>query len=217
MLTGLLGAALALPGRVLEALETDRVAGRRATLRHCRATIEVRCAQHPNGSRYSETLARELQRLPGVLWACVNAPLARAIVALDPTPPTPTLPDLVAVVDRLEARLQRAQRGYRDVETRIEPAQCDAVAGGVERAVVALGINVIGVVLAGVGAAVRFTPLPAEVAALVTAMEAQPRVRGLLESALGRPATDVGLAMLNAAGQSWSGGWLGLSVDAAQR
>jgi cation-transporting P-type ATPase I len=217
VLTGLLGAALALPGRVIEALETDRVAGRRASLRHGRATIEVRCAQHSNGSRYSETLARELQQLPGVLWACVNAPLARAIVALDPTPPTPTLPDLVAVVHRVETRIERAQRGYRAVETRIEPAQCDAVAGGVERAVVALGINVIGVVLAGVGAAVRFTPLPAEVAALVTAVEAQPRVRGLLESALGRPATDVGLAMLNAAGQSWSGGWLGLSVDAAQR
>ena len=67
MLTGLLGAALALPGRVLEALETDRVAGRRASLRHGRATIEVRCAQQPNGSRYSEILARELQQLPGVL------------------------------------------------------------------------------------------------------------------------------------------------------
>ncbi|HEX6403774.1 MAG TPA: HAD-IC family P-type ATPase [Pseudonocardiaceae bacterium] len=217
MLTGLLGAALALPGRVLEALETDRVAGRRASLRHGRATIEVRCAQQPNGSRYSETLARELQQLPGVQWACVNAPLSRVIVSLSATPPTPTLPDLVAVVDRLETRIQRAQRGYRDVKTRIEPAQCDAVAGGVEWAVVAVGVNVIGVVLAGVGAAVRFTPLPAEVAALVTAVEAQPRVRGLLESVLGRPATDVGLAVLNAAGQSWSGGWLGLSVDAAQR
>ncbi|MBV8993819.1 MAG: hypothetical protein JO287_08980, partial [Pseudonocardiales bacterium] len=155
MLTGLLGAALALPGRVLQALETDRVAGRRASLRHGRATIEVRCAQQPNGSRYSETLAGELQQLPGVLWACVNAPLSRVIVALSPSPPTPTLPDLVTVVDR--------------VETRIEPAECDAGTGGVERAVLALGVNVIGVVLAGVGAAVRFTPLPAEVSALVTA------------------------------------------------
>jgi cation-transporting ATPase I len=87
----------------------------------------------------------------------------------------------------------------------------------VERAVVALGVNVIGLVLAGVGATVRFTPLPAEVAALVTAVEAQPRLRGLLETVLGRPATDVGLAVLNAAGQGSSGGWLGLSVDAAQR
>ena len=93
MLTGLLGAALALPGRVLEALETDRVAGRRASLRHGRATIEVRCAQQPNGSRYSEILARELQQLPGVQWACVNAPLSRVIVSLSATPPTPTLPD----------------------------------------------------------------------------------------------------------------------------
>jgi cation-transporting ATPase I len=217
VLTGLLGAALALPGRVLEALETDRVAGRRAILRNGRATIEVRCAQQPNGSRYSETLTRELQQLPGVHWACVNAPLSRVIVALDPTPPIPTLPDLVAAVDRVETRIERAQRGYRDVETRIEPAQCDAVAGGVERAVVALGVNVIGVMLAGVGAAVRFTPLPAELAALVTAVEAQPRLRGLLQTVVGRPATDVGLAVLNAAGQSWSGGWLGLSVDAAQR
>lgn len=81
----------------------------------------------------------------------------------------------------------------------------------------ALGLNLAGVALAGVGAAVQFTPLPAELAALVTAVEAQPRVRGALEMVLGRPATDVGLAVLNAAGQSLSGGWLGLTVDAAQR
>jgi cation-transporting ATPase I len=132
VLTGLLGAALALPARVLEALDPDRVAGRCATPRN------------PQESR-------------------------------------------------------------------------DALAGGVERAAVALGVNLAGVALAGVGAAVRFTPLPAELAALVTAVEAQPRVRAALETMLGRPATDVGLAVLNAAGQSLSGGWLGLTVDAAQR
>jgi cation-transporting ATPase I len=216
-LTGLLGVALALPGRVLEVLETDRVGGRRASLRHGRATIEVRCAQRPNGSRYSEILVRDLQQLPGVRWACVNAPLSRVIVALDTTPPTPTLPDLVAVVDRVDVGIQRAARGYRGASHPAEPARCDGLAGGVERAMVTLGVNVAGMVLAGVGAVSRFTPLPAEVAALVTAVEAQPRVRELLEAVLGRPATDVGLALLNAAGQSVSGGWLGLSVDAAQR
>jgi calcium-translocating P-type ATPase len=113
--------------------------------------------------------------------------------------------------------LVRHQRGYQGMDNPAEPAQCDGLAGGVQRAVATLGVNVAGVVLAGVGAAVRFTPLPAELAAVVTAVEAQPRVRGLLETVFGRPATDVGLAVLNAAGQSLSGGWLGLSVDAAQR
>ncbi|HKS51497.1 MAG TPA: hypothetical protein VJS67_06470, partial [Pseudonocardiaceae bacterium] len=203
MLTGLLGAALALPGRVLEALDPDQVAGRRATVRDDQATIELRCAQRPNGSRYSQTLVHELQQLPGVVWACVNAPLNRVIIALTPTNP-PALPTLVAVVDRVESRIQRT---YPD-----KPAQ----AAESDRWV-ALGVNLVGAAAAAVGAVVRFTPLPAEMAALVTALEAQPRVRRGLEAVLGRPATDVGLAVLNAAGQSLSGGWLGLSVDAAQR
>lgn len=71
-----------------------------------------------------------------------------------------------------------------------------------------LGVNVLGVVLAGTGAVVRFTPLPAEVAALVTAAEAQPRVRGTLEAVFGRASTDVGMAVLNAAGRAWRvAGW----------
>jgi hypothetical protein len=59
--------------------------------------------------------------------------------------------------------------------------------------------------------------MPAELAALITAVDAQPRVRQLLESGVGRPATDVGLAILSAAGQGLAGGWFGLAVDTAQR
>jgi cation-transporting P-type ATPase I len=72
-------------------------------------------------------------------------------------------------------------------------------------------------VLSAVGVAARFTPLPAELAAWATVIDNQPRVRGWLEAVLGRPATDVGLAVLSAAGQSLAGGRVGLAVDTASR
>jgi cation-transporting ATPase I len=214
----LLGAALSLPARVLDVVDRDRVAGRRASLRADRAMIEVRGLQRPDGSQYAQRLVQALQELPGVAWAGVNAPLRRAIIALEPSA-APTLAELVAVVDRIERdHLEKA--GLADTGTAVDAGAVAAPPtdrGRVDQALWALTANAAGLVLSSAGAAVRLTPIPVELAALITAVDAQPRVRQLLEAVVGRPATDVGLAMLSAAGQGLAGGWFGLAVDAAQR
>jgi cation-transporting ATPase I len=214
----LLGAALSLPARVLDVVDRDRVAGRRASLRADRAMIEVRGLQRPDGSQYAQRLVQALQELPGVAWAGVNAPLRRAIIALDPSA-APTLAELVAVVEGIERdHLEKA--GLADTGTAVEAGAVAAPPtdrGRVDQALWALTANAAGLVLSSAGAAVRLTPMPVELAALITAVDAQPRVRQLLEAVVGRPATDVGLAMLSAAGQGLAGGWFGLAVDAAQR
>jgi calcium-translocating P-type ATPase len=197
---------------MLDVVDRDRVGGRRASLRSGRAMIEVRRGQRPDGSRYGEQLVRRLQELPGVAWACVNAPLGRVIVALEPSAAL-TLAELVAVVDQVE-RDHLAETGA-DNDRGTAAAPTDR--GRVDQAIWALAVNVAGLVLSGVGATVRLTPLPAELAALISAVDAQPRLRGLLEVVLGRAATDLGLAVLSAAGQGLAGGWFGLGVDAVQR
>lgn len=203
MLTDLLDAALSAPKRVFDALDRDQIDSRRASLRGDRAMIEIRGVQRPDGAQYGAALVQALQQLPGVSWAVVNAPLSRVVVALAP-PPAPTLPELVALVDRVEHEHHIGD----------EPADR---AQSVDQALGALALNVAGLVGAAVGAMLGYTPLPAELAAVVTAAEAQPRVREVLEEVLGRCATDLGLAMLSAAGQGLAGGWFGLGVDAAQR
>ncbi|MGB8962594.1 MAG: hypothetical protein WCC38_11625, partial [Pseudonocardiaceae bacterium] len=86
----LLGAALSLPARVLGVVDRDRVAGRRASLRADRAMIEVRGLQRPDASQYGQRLVHALQELAGVAWAGVNAPLRRAVIALEPSAPKPS-------------------------------------------------------------------------------------------------------------------------------
>jgi cation-transporting P-type ATPase I len=214
----LLGAALSLPARVLDVMQRDRVAGRRASLRADRAMIEVRGLERPDASQYPQRLVQAMQELPAVTWAGVNAPLRRAVIALEPSAAT-TLAELVDVVDRIERdHLEKA--GFGDTGPAVGAGTAAAPPtdrGRVDQALWALAANAAGLVASSAGAAVRLTPMPAELAALITAVDAQPRVRQLLEAVVGRPATDVGLAILSAAGQGLAGGWFGLAMDAAQR
>jgi hypothetical protein len=214
----LLGAALSLPARVLDVVQRDRVAGRRASLRADRAMIEVRGLERPDASQYPQRLVQAMQELPGVAWAGVNAPLRRAVIALEPSAAT-TLAELVDVVDQIERdHLEKA--GLGDTGPAVGAGTVAAPPtdrGRVDQALWALAANAAGLVASSAGAAVRLTPMPAELAALITAVDAQPRVRQLLEAGVGRPATDVGLAILSAAGQGLAGGWFGLAMDTAQR
>ncbi len=59
--------------------------------------------------------------------------------------------------------------------------------------------------------------LPEEAAVLVSVAESQPRIRRLVESALGPSTADIGLALANAVLQGLGQGTLGLVVDLAHR
>src|SRR5206468_9171249 len=93
------------------------------------------------------------------------------------------------------------------------PADCEPM----HRQALALAADVAGVGLGFVGRAVRASPLPMEVASLVSLADATPWIRRPLESRFGRAATDLGLAVGNAIGQGLTQGPFGLAVDMAQR
>ncbi|HZD14287.1 MAG TPA: hypothetical protein VE196_04010, partial [Pseudonocardiaceae bacterium] len=215
----LVDTARSLSKRMLDVVDRDRVAGRRASLHGDRAMIEVRGVGRPNGARYGIRLVGALEEMAGVRWAGLNTPLARVIVILQHPQALP-LADLIAVVDRVErdylASIEGSERAGAGAASG-GAARSPIDRGAVDQALWALAITGAGLVVSGVGAAARFTPLPAELAALATVVDNQPRVRGLLETVLGRPATDVGLAVLGAAGQGLAGGRMGLAVDTAYR
>ncbi len=202
-----LGAA---PRRALDVVDRQRVNGRRANLHGNRAMIEVRGLDRPDGAAYGHRLVDVLETVPGVRWAGVNAALGRVIVAVGDGDVRPSLAALVAVVDEVEGgHLPATSTGAS------APPSVDGAA--VNRAALALVASGAGLALSGVAPVLRRTPLPTELAALVTVVDTQPRLRRLVETAVGKPAADVGLAMLSSVGQGLAGTRLGLVVDAAAR
>jgi cation-transporting ATPase I len=87
----------------------------------------------------------------------------------------------------------------------------------ITRHVLALGADVAGLGLGVVGRVLQATPLPVEVASVVSLLDNEPRIRHLIESHFGTPATDLGLAVTNAVGQSLTQGPLGLLADGFHR
>ena len=84
-------------------------------------------------------------------------------------------------------------------------------------AVTALAANAVGLSLAGAGRAFRTVRLPAELGSLVYLVDTQPRLRGLVERAVGPDRADITLAAANALAQSAAQGVSGLVVEVGQR
>jgi magnesium-transporting ATPase (P-type) len=225
------------PRRLMDGVDRDRMNGRRASARGDRAMIEARGLERPGGGDYQRELIAALEAVPGVRWAGANAALGRVIVAFDADPAP--LAELVTVVTRVErdhlerdhlrptnpipeavrgAKLEPPPVGGWAGDVAVAPAPVLAVdRGGVDRAVWAVAATGVGLVLSGAGALARRTPLPTELAALATVIDTQPRLRGWLESAVGRPGAELCVIGLSALGQGLAGGRAGLTVDMARR
>lgn len=85
------------------------------------------------------------------------------------------------------------------------------------RALAGLVADIAGIGVGAFGAVLQATPIPIELAALVSAVDNEPRLRRVVENVLGAPVTDVTLATVNAAAQGLAQGPLGLVVDGLQR
>lgn len=85
------------------------------------------------------------------------------------------------------------------------------------RQLAALGADLAGLGLSVFGGVLRLTPLPVEAASVFTVIDNEPRLRRVLEAALGEEWTDLSLAVGNAAGQGLAHGSLGVLVDIAHR
>jgi cation-transporting P-type ATPase I len=200
------------PGDLLNGLRP----GRRACIRAGRAII----AAHP-APGLDDRLAKALEDVPGVRWARLNAPLQRVIVGL--AADAPPLAALTAVVDRTEREYQ-AEQGEAGPDGRTARRLAADSAGEspvdratVDRAVLAMAFTGTGLAMSAASRALRLVRMPAELAAVSTLIDSQPRLRGTLEAMIGRPATDLGLAATSGLGQGLAGGGAGLTVDLAHR
>ncbi|MFE4174169.1 HAD-IC family P-type ATPase [Streptomyces sp. NPDC056909] len=170
-----------------------------------RAHLAVRGLRGSTGPKVAEDLERLLTEMPGVRWAAVNAVLQSVVVALEgPTDDEATVSGLLEVVEAVEEAYDTAHGPMPLHPASAEPAG---------RAVWAMATQAVALPLAVVGRLTRSSPLPLELASLVTIVETQPRLRRVVGQVVGDRNTAVVLATLNAAAQGSAGGFLGLAVD----
>jgi cation-transporting ATPase I len=195
---------------LLDRLEGSGRRHRRMWVGDRRAHIEVKGVHRADLEDVARHVEKALEELDSVHWAEVNAVLGSVVVAFDPE--GAELDDLVGVVEGVEdahgMRDERFPADRPDHPGDVEPLRRNALAAGAD--VLGLGFSMFGRVL-------KATPFPAEVASLVALVEHQPRVRKVLEDRIGYPATDLGLALTNAAAQALTQGPLGLVVSLAHR
>jgi len=175
-----------------------------------RAHIEVRRVHHPDGAALGAEAQKVIEELEGVHWAEVDAVVGRLIVMFDPDAVSPD--DLVETLETIE-ELHEASEERFPHDRPDHPADREPIV----RNMLAIAADIVGLGAATTGQMLRLIRLPSEVPGLISVVDSQPRVRHLLESRLGPPATDVVLSTVNAAAQALSQGPLGLTVDIAHR
>ena len=174
------------------------------------AHIEIRAVRRPGAEPLAHDVEHMLQSLNGVQWADVDAVLGRVIVAFDGG--SVELDDLVDVVEAVEEA-----HGVHD--ERFGHDRPDHPADHVlsQRALAEVIADTAGLGLSVFGSVLRMSPLPVEVAGVVSLIDGSPRLRRILEERLGPPVTDMGLAFTNAVAQSLASGPLTLVTDLLHR
>ena len=156
-----------------------------------RAWIEVRGLRDPlGGPAIAGEVLSALRAHPGVTSAVVNYPLSRVVVWLDEDGPAVDLSELCGVIAVAENGSSKPAGGAREPPIDL-PGDSAVLAGRL----VALAATSAGLCAALVGRAVPWPRLPAGVAAAVTILDYQPRVRRLLENRYGTSVTDTTLAV----------------------
>ncbi|NUT92302.1 MAG: haloacid dehalogenase, partial [Saccharothrix sp.] len=176
-----------------------------------RLHIEAHGVHGPRGKQVAARVERALEQHSGVLWARVNAPSSRVIVAVaDPPPRTAELVDLVR-----RAEAEPATEDERLVEDELHhPA--DGLKG--TRLVPTLAADAAGLLLAAVTKLAPWAPLPGEIAALTAAIDLHPRLRELAAGRLqGRERADSATSVLAALVHGLASRSEGTLLDIAQR
>lgn len=183
---------------------------RRVWAEHGHAHIEAHAIEQSRSEGLRERLQATLERVDAVHWAEVNAVTRRVAVAFDGG--KINLDTIIGLIEAVEEA--------DDVHDTPFPEEAPDHPGDAEparRALTALAGDVVGLSLSLVGRVARRSPLPVELASLLSFVDSQPRLRSLLEQRLGRSATDMGLALTNAFAQGIAEGPYGLAVDIVHR
>ncbi|WP_067279622.1 cation-translocating P-type ATPase [Streptomyces jeddahensis] len=149
-------------------------------------------------------LEEALSALPSVRWAVVNTVLEHVVVTIDGGA------EAEAVVEALVAAVEAVEEKHGAEGPLPEHPQSG---GPVRRAVGAMAVHLAAAPLATAARLTRRTPIPAGIAALVPLVDYQPRLRRLVESALGPRNADMLMTGAAAFFQAGTGGFFGIGVD----
>jgi copper chaperone CopZ len=161
-----------------------------------RGRIEVRGVgdEDGNGAATASAVTAALRRMTGVRWAEVNAVTGHAMVLFDER--RVNLSALVETVSEVEDARDSTDGGW----SRDEPPHPDDPAA-LAAAVIGLAADGAGLAAAVINRLLIVPPLPAAARVGIGLIEAQPRLRRLLETALGPAGTDavvgIGSGVLN--------------------
>jgi len=175
-----------------------------------RAQIEVWGLGDSSESAVVAGVQEGLTALGGVSWARVDGVTRRVVVRFDA--------DRLAV-SGLVGAVAAAERAAGVTTPGYGPGQ-RSLLGDAEPVVAqawALAADVVGLSAAVAGWATRLPALPGSATAAVVLVDNQPRLRRMLETRIGPGATDLAVAVSNAAVQGLTQGTASLVVDAGQR
>ncbi|MFG2042934.1 hypothetical protein [Dactylosporangium sp. NPDC048998] len=176
-----------------------------------RLHIETHGVHGANGARVARRVERALERHPGVVWARVNAPACRVVVAL--TDPPPPRREVVALVAQAESAPTSLDEEVAEEELH-HPAESPRRTGALANLVV----DAVAFGLAGLIRVAPWAPLPTELAGLVSAVELHPRLRDLAARRLhGHDRAESLLSMAAGLAHALAAGGSGLVVDFAER
>ena len=204
-------ALVALPGLA------DELAGptRRVWTYTDRVHVRLRGSYVPAAHRQRAAIERTLEAHPGVTWARVNHALGRVIVEL--ADPPAEVGEIVALLEVLDAPKEPADEGGDG--GRAEAADDDYVEKTEGRPPLGLMLaaDASGLAVTAAEWLFRRTPVPAEVAGVISFVDSIPRVRALAERAIPGHSAGTWFPMVSALVQTLAPGGTGLVLDAVQR
>ncbi|QIZ37654.1 HAD-IC family P-type ATPase [Saccharopolyspora sp. ASAGF58] len=173
-------APVAAAARSIAGLES----GRRAWASDGRAHVEVRGVHQPGSEDAGERVVRRLEKVPGVAWVEINAAVGRVVIGHDPD--LVGIAGLVGAVEDAEAETGLDGEPFATVSADHPDNPVKVFAE-----VAMLGANLAGAAITMGAELLPLPALPPSVPALVSTGESASRVRGPLETRLGKTATDV--------------------------
>ncbi|MGV9653846.1 HAD-IC family P-type ATPase [Streptomyces sp. NPDC003554] len=181
-----------------------------------RCHIEARGVRGPSGTWVGRVVEHALEQHPGVLWARVNAPAERVVVEL--ASPPPPLRELVEIIDHAESHGAAAIGGSGLFDGWCPEPHHPSEAPGRRPALPVLAADVAGLLLTAATRLSPWTPLPAEVGALATAVQQHPWLRrAVLPGLNAQDSRGSVVPVLNAFVQGVATRGGGLVLDVAQR
>jgi cation-transporting P-type ATPase I len=176
-----------------------------------RIHIEAHGVHGPGGAAVARRVERVLAEHPGVRWVRVNAPACRVVIGL--ADPPASRRELIALVGELESAPRTTEEEIAEEELH-HPAESTRRSGLLPN----LAVDGAALALAGITRVVRWAPLPAELAGLVSAAELHPRVRELVASRLhGAERAGSALSMASGLAQGLASRGTSAVLDIAQR